>query len=271
MSDEYGMLQDLVDDLWLEERESRVDAAQRKGRREGAIQAARKVIPVLAQQEKKIVALIDTLSSVEDEQRKDNQLMQAAQDDLIFAKAEVERLRKLADESGKWRRAHTALDDIRCAILDAGWPLGDDSDPELTPLRLVQALLEERKKTANALDLSRAEAKVCDKWLDTATNARVEVEEELYKLQREHEELRKSKAQGLVWHRAKNADGTPNLPGADVRDLLTHTVNGGMCAWGSFGGAQSWIDATTGEFYSTATLDWWAEANLPDGIGGSST
>ena len=38
-------------------------------------------------------------------------------------------------------RRGIALDDIRCAILDTGHPLGDDTDPELTPLRLVREVL----------------------------------------------------------------------------------------------------------------------------------
>lgn len=60
--------------------------------------------------------------------------------------ARIAELRRQVDESGKGRRARIALDGIRCSILSAGVPLGDDSDPELTPLRLVQELLEEREK-----------------------------------------------------------------------------------------------------------------------------
>ena len=45
------------------------------------------------------------------------------------------------DPTGKKFRALEFLDDIRCAILDTGWPLGDDSDPELTPVRLVKEIL----------------------------------------------------------------------------------------------------------------------------------
>lgn len=47
------------------------------------------------------------------------------------------------DPTGKKFRALEFLDDIRCAILDTGWPLGDDSDPELTPVRLVKEVLAE--------------------------------------------------------------------------------------------------------------------------------
>lgn len=43
-------------------------------------------------------------------------------------------------------RALEFLDDIRCAILDTGWPLGDDSDPEMTPVRLVKEILAENAK-----------------------------------------------------------------------------------------------------------------------------
>lgn len=43
-------------------------------------------------------------------------------------------------------RALEYLDDIRCAILGTGWPLGDDSDPELTPVRLVKEILAENAR-----------------------------------------------------------------------------------------------------------------------------
>lgn len=43
-------------------------------------------------------------------------------------------------------RALEYLDDIRSAVLDTGWPLGDDSDPELTPVRLVEEILAENAK-----------------------------------------------------------------------------------------------------------------------------
>jgi hypothetical protein len=42
---------------------------------------------------------------------------------------------------GELARYKEHLDDIRCDILDAGWPLGDDSDPELTPRRLVREMI----------------------------------------------------------------------------------------------------------------------------------
>jgi hypothetical protein len=44
---------------------------------------------------------------------------------------------------GQAERARVALDDIRCDILNAGWPLGDDADQELTPRRLVREVLAE--------------------------------------------------------------------------------------------------------------------------------
>jgi hypothetical protein len=59
--------------------------------------------------------------------------------------------RQIGDPTGKHYRAYLASDDIRCAILDAGHPLGDDSDPELTPLRLVRELVEEHKKLKEQL------------------------------------------------------------------------------------------------------------------------
>lgn len=48
-------------------------------------------------------------------------------------------------------RRGIALDDIRCAILDTGHPLGDDSDPELTPLRLVREVLAKVAEPARPL------------------------------------------------------------------------------------------------------------------------
>lgn len=60
---------------------------------------------------------------------------------------ELTRLRGLlaADpqRDGRAERARVALDGIRCDILDTGWPLGDDTDQELTPRRLVRELLAE--------------------------------------------------------------------------------------------------------------------------------
>lgn len=47
-------------------------------------------------------------------------------------------------------RALEYLDDIRCAILDTGWPLGDDSDPEMTPVRLVKEILAAKETAEKA-------------------------------------------------------------------------------------------------------------------------
>lgn len=47
----------------------------------------------------------------------------------------------LAAERDTTHRYATHLDDIRCDILDTGHPLGDDSDQELTPRRLVRETL----------------------------------------------------------------------------------------------------------------------------------
>lgn len=50
------------------------------------------------------------------------------------------------DTDGKCARAFVALDDIRCDLLDSGLvTLADaenDADPELTPRRLVRALIQ---------------------------------------------------------------------------------------------------------------------------------
>jgi len=59
--------------------------------------------------------------------------------------ARIAELEAQVDPPG-WRESRAyrdglALDDIRCAILDTGHPLGDDTDPELTPLRLVKEVL----------------------------------------------------------------------------------------------------------------------------------
>lgn len=71
------------------------------------------------------------------------------QDLMVWAL--TEHARDLSNAVVHWRRrtedldpnnrALEFLDDIRCAILDSGWPLGDDSDPELTPVRLVKEIL----------------------------------------------------------------------------------------------------------------------------------
>jgi hypothetical protein len=58
--------------------------------------------------------------------------------------------RQIGDRSGKHYRAWLQSDYIRCAILDSGHPLGDDSDPELTPLRLVRELVAENVAVRNA-------------------------------------------------------------------------------------------------------------------------
>ncbi len=222
MTDEYGMLQDLVDDLWLEEREARVDAAQRKGRREGAIQAARKVMPVLARQEKKIAALINTLSSVESERRGDGFGLQAAQDDLRKAQAEIERLQVLVDQSGKWRRAHTALDDIRCAIIDAGVPLGDDSDPELTPFRLVQELLEEREKLRAKVEEAPAPDKQLTETRDQLKAALAEVTRLSALLTEQSDGCGQSAATPTAWS-CVQADGQLSR-----EEVAEHHEHGGM-------------------------------------------
>ena len=58
---------------------------------------------------------------------------------------------------GQAERARVALDDIRCDILNAGWPLGDDADQELTPRRLVREVLAE-VASLRALLATNAEA-----------------------------------------------------------------------------------------------------------------
>ena len=52
---------------------------------------------------------------------------------------------------GTLNRYSTHLDNIRCDILDTGFPLGDDSDYELTPRKLVQALLKENAALRKSL------------------------------------------------------------------------------------------------------------------------
>lgn len=78
---------------------------------------------------------------------------------------ELTRLRGLlaADPQGDGQaeRARVALDDIRCDILNAGWPLGDDADQELTPRRLVREVLAEVSSLrARLLDDAQAAARV---------------------------------------------------------------------------------------------------------------
>lgn len=60
----------------------------------------------------------------------------------------------IPDTDGKCARAFVALDDIRCDLLDSGIvtlaDAEDDADPELTPRRLVQALIR-RVRTENTV------------------------------------------------------------------------------------------------------------------------
>ena len=83
---------------------------------------------------------------------------------------ELTRLRGLlaADPQGDGQaeRARVALDDIRCDILNTGWPLGDDADPELTPRRLVREVLAEVASlralfATNAEAAARAQDELC--------------------------------------------------------------------------------------------------------------
>jgi hypothetical protein len=67
---------------------------------------------------------------------------------------------------------------------------------------------------------------------------------------------------GLVWHRAKNADGTPNLPGPDVVHIATIGIHVGyMSAWSRFNGEPSWV-GPDGAGWATC-IEWWAEVNMP--------
>ena len=62
---------------------------------------------------------------------------------LLGASHQHELLAADPQGDGQAERARVALDDIRCDILNAGWPLGDDADQELTPRRLVREVLAE--------------------------------------------------------------------------------------------------------------------------------
>jgi hypothetical protein len=63
--------------------------------------------------------------------------------ELLGASHQHELLAAGPQGDGQAERARVALDDIRCDILNAGWPLGDDADQELTPRRLVREVLAE--------------------------------------------------------------------------------------------------------------------------------
>ena len=67
---------------------------------------------------------------------------------------------------GQAERARVALDDIRCDILNTGWPLGDDADQELAPRRLVREVLAEVASlrallATNAEAAARAQDELC--------------------------------------------------------------------------------------------------------------
>lgn len=61
---------------------------------------------------------------------------------MVDAGDQVEFAARVVRMAGELRRYREHLNDIRCDILDRGHPLGDDSDPELTPRRLVRELLD---------------------------------------------------------------------------------------------------------------------------------
>ena len=65
--------------------------------------------------------------------------------DQVKAVQEKQAVLAIANDTltGELRRYKNHLDDIRCVVLDRGWPLGDDSDSELTPRRLVREVMEE--------------------------------------------------------------------------------------------------------------------------------
>jgi len=67
---------------------------------------------------------------------------------------------------------------------------------------------------------------------------------------------------GLVWHRAENADGTPNLPGAEVQDIVTTSLAKiHIDKWSRLDdGRPGWV-GKDGRFYNNAA--WWAEVNMP--------
>lgn len=75
-------------------------------------------------------------------------------------------LAKAPQGDGQAERARVALDDIRCDILNTGWPLGDDADQELTPRRLVREVLAEVASlrallATNAEAAARAQDELC--------------------------------------------------------------------------------------------------------------
>jgi hypothetical protein len=93
-----------------------------------------------------------------------------ARDNRERLERELTRLRGLlaADPQGDGQaeRARVALDDIRCDILNTGWPPGDDADQELTPRRLVREVLAEVASlrallATNAEAAARAQDELC--------------------------------------------------------------------------------------------------------------
>jgi hypothetical protein len=72
-------------------------------------------------------------------------MLQMVCDVVLEQRRQLERLERelrLVDPTGRKFRALLTLDSIRDDILTVGWPLGDDSDQEVTPRRLVQELLD---------------------------------------------------------------------------------------------------------------------------------
>jgi hypothetical protein len=72
-------------------------------------------------------------------------MLQMVCDVVLEQRHQLERLERelrLVDPTGRKFRALLTLDSIRDDVLTVGWPLGDDSDQEVTPRRLVQELLD---------------------------------------------------------------------------------------------------------------------------------
>lgn len=67
---------------------------------------------------------------------------------------------ELAFLRGELTRYKLHLDDIRCDILDTGVPLGDDTDRELTPRRLVKELLVAHREGAAQVEAAALQARM---------------------------------------------------------------------------------------------------------------
>jgi hypothetical protein len=109
------------------------------------------------------------------------------------------------------RRYSLHLDDIRCDLADAGIAIPEDDDPETTPRRMVQALIEERAVPSDARATWHA-------WQAEVGQLREETEAAHH----ETGDLREAvtEAIGLAWHPIPQPLGATAYVCPDDREIV---------------------------------------------------